>query len=58
MTSKLFKVMNFNLPSPCPLSAPNPVRFLASICWEREVLLQEAVPKERKRNLVLERKGD
>ena len=24
----------------CPLPAPNPVRFLASICWERVVLLQ------------------
>jgi len=30
----------------------------ASICWEREVILQEAVPKEGQRNLVLERKGD
>ena len=45
ITSKLLKVKNFNPPSPCPLPAPNRVRFLASICWERVVLLQEAVPK-------------
>ena len=40
ITSKFFKVKNLNLPSPCPLPAPNLVRFLASICWERVVLLQ------------------
>jgi hypothetical protein len=37
---QFFKVKHFNLPSPCPLPAPNPVRFSASICWERVVLLQ------------------
>ena len=38
--TKFFKIKIFNLPSPCPLPAPNPVSFLALICWERVVLLQ------------------
>jgi len=39
ITSKFFKAKNFNLPSPCPLPAPNSFRFLAPICWKRVVLL-------------------
>jgi len=40
MVNLLHPYFNFNRPSPCPLPAPNPVRFSASICWERVVLLQ------------------